>query len=76
MRRPTNALLQLEEGRNGRREKDGRKEREGESEREREGKAQEKEGQKRSSQYALKRACEINRSLPTHRIGIRSLSLV
>ena len=37
---------------------------------------QEKEGQKRSSQYALKLTCEIHLSLPTHRIEIRSLSLV
>ena len=65
VRRPTNTLLQLEE-----RKKERERERGGG------GKAQEKEGQKRLSQYALKQTYEIHRSLPTHRIGNRSLSLV
>ena len=77
VRWPTNSLLQLGEGRKeGRRETEGERKTEGRRKREREGKAQEKEGQKRLSQYALKRTYEIHRSLLTHRIGIRSLSLV
>ena len=71
--------LRKEGRKEGRKARTGRRERErdGRKEKERERRKSEGErGRERSNQNALKLTCEIHRSLPTHRIGIRSLSLV